>query len=172
LTGAWSACLAQVSGEPEEFYYPEGSWLPPTGRARKQLLTFVVIIAVNFVSIFVSMESWKVAVGMMKPGDYMVGAIAYGLANAVVSTVIDCIMDGVPQLDMKGFMSKLVSSRPLSSRDSKSWVYTPSIQSLVCEMKWGALDAECIAYQIKHAMTSMHTKFCIPGRGGAVEDGH
>lgn len=78
----------------------------------------------NFVSIFVAMESWKVAVGMMKPGDYIVGAVAYGLANAVVSTVIDCIMDGVPQLDMKGFMSKLVSSRPLRIPVSTSWQTT------------------------------------------------
>lgn len=62
------------------------------------------------------MESWKVAVAMMKPGDYIVGGIFYGLANAVVSTVIDCIMDGVPQLEIKGFMSKLVSSRPLSHK--------------------------------------------------------
>mmetsp|Transcript_26249 Transcript_26249/g.51142 ORF Transcript_26249/g.51142 Transcript_26249/m.51142 type:complete len:693 (+) Transcript_26249:53-2131(+) len=98
-----------VTGELEEFYYPDGSWLPPTGRARKQLITYVVIAIVNCISIFVSLFIWaNVAHPLMEADNVLIGGIVGGVATAAVSIAIDSVMDGVPELGITGVMSMLV----------------------------------------------------------------
>lgn len=78
--------INEVSGEPEEFYYPDGTWFPPTGRARKQLITYTVIAAVNCATIFISIIMWKdIALPMMSTDAVLAGSIVYGLASAFIS---------------------------------------------------------------------------------------
>mmetsp|Transcript_45788 Transcript_45788/g.110217 ORF Transcript_45788/g.110217 Transcript_45788/m.110217 type:complete len:693 (+) Transcript_45788:62-2140(+) len=101
--------LNDVTGDPEEYYYPDGSWLPPTGRARKQLITYVVIGLVNAISIFVSFFIWAdMSRPLMEPGNVIMGGIIGGVASAAVSIIIDSLMDGVPELEHKGIMAVLV----------------------------------------------------------------
>ena len=99
----------EITDEVDDFYYDEGTYFPPTGRARDQLVTFTVIAILNLIAVILFFIIWEdFALPMMRPGDVLFGGMLCGVCFSVVSIVFDSILDGVAELGLTGLMSYLV----------------------------------------------------------------
>lgn len=93
----------QITGDLDDYYYDEGEFFPPTGRARKQLATYLVIMVLNVVSVLSSIVIWKyVAFPMLEPDDIMLGSILFAGLTTLISLLIDALMDGIAELGTTG----------------------------------------------------------------------
>jgi len=104
--------INEITGEVEDFYYDDGKYLPmPTSRARDQVLSYTVcliniaIVITGFIFVWV-----HVAQPLMGPGNVILGGILSGVLNSLIAITIDAIMDGIAELEMKGFMGWLVTN--------------------------------------------------------------
>mmetsp|Transcript_12338 Transcript_12338/g.29538 ORF Transcript_12338/g.29538 Transcript_12338/m.29538 type:complete len:695 (-) Transcript_12338:94-2178(-) len=105
----------EITGDLDDYYYDEGEFFPPTGRARKQLATYLVIMVLNVVSVLSSIVIWKyVAFPMLEPDDIMLGSILFAGLTTLISLLIDALMDGIAELGTTGLMHTLV--------DAENWM--------------------------------------------------
>ena len=101
--------IDEVTDEVVDYYFDEGSYLPPTGRARKQLLTYLVILAINIAVVVAFVFIWTtISLPMMEPGNVLVGSIVSGVLNSVITILVDATMDGIAELELVGAMHHLI----------------------------------------------------------------
>mmetsp|Transcript_3150 Transcript_3150/g.6350 ORF Transcript_3150/g.6350 Transcript_3150/m.6350 type:complete len:696 (+) Transcript_3150:110-2197(+) len=99
-----------ITGELDDFYFDEGSYFPPTGRAQVQLVTYTVILILNIIAIMSSVFIWKtVAHPMMSDDDVMVGSILFSVLTTIIGLIIDGVMDGIAELGIRGAMHQLIA---------------------------------------------------------------
>jgi len=103
--------INEVTGDVDQYWYDDGAYLPlPTGRARDQLLTYsvvlivIVIVVVGFTYVWVNVTN-----SMMEPGNVMIGGILGGVLNSIITIALDCIMDGIAELEIQGLTGLLVN---------------------------------------------------------------
>jgi len=79
-----------VTGEIDEYYFDEGTYLPPRGRSGRCLFTFLFILALDVLS--AKMSIWIYATWvhpLLKPGDEMGGSLVGGCSFALMSEVFN-----------------------------------------------------------------------------------
>eukprot|EP00277_Geminigera_cryophila_P032750 CAMPEP_0173127242 /NCGR_PEP_ID=MMETSP1102-20130122/57666_1 /TAXON_ID=49646 /ORGANISM="Geminigera sp., Strain Caron Lab Isolate" /LENGTH=463 /DNA_ID=CAMNT_0014036805 /DNA_START=42 /DNA_END=1433 /DNA_ORIENTATION=+ len=105
------AHINDVTGEKDDYYYDDGDFFPiPTARARSQVITYIVVMLMNGLTVVTNVYIWKlVGIPLMQPGNVLVGTIVVSTLSSIVSIVVDSIMDGIPELEIEGVMDMLVA---------------------------------------------------------------
>jgi len=102
--------INEVTGDVDGYWYDDGTYLPlPTGRARDQLLTYSVVLLIIVIVVVCFDYIWvNVTHPLMEPGNVIIGGILGGVLNSIITIAIDCVMDGVAELELEGVTGWLV----------------------------------------------------------------
>ena len=87
--------VSAITGEPDEFYFDEGEWLPPSGRKARIMQTFTVILALNLVATTLYLEVWRATRLLMAVGDTTFGASICGALWALIGRGMDSVFKRV-----------------------------------------------------------------------------
>uniref|UniRef100_A0A7S0YXI9 Anoctamin transmembrane domain-containing protein n=1 Tax=Hemiselmis tepida TaxID=464990 RepID=A0A7S0YXI9_9CRYP len=80
----------EVTGAVDEYYFDEGGYLPPTGRAGRCLVTFGVIFVMDGLSILLSVFIYQHAVHpLLSVEDHQTGSTVGGVLFSLTSLVLD-----------------------------------------------------------------------------------
>jgi len=80
-----------ITGEADDFYFDQGSYLPPSGRTARVMQTFAVILALNTLASFLYFQVWKSTRSMMSVGDTTFGAVICGVLWSVIGKCMDAL---------------------------------------------------------------------------------
>jgi len=101
-----SVHVNEITGEMDDYWYDDGSYWPPTGRKRTQLLNKAAILAFDALAILLVRLSWTaVARPMMSDDSVVAGAVAMGALDFAMKKAFDVLFFGMPDL---GFEEGLV----------------------------------------------------------------